>query len=135
MAVQFSVAVRNALLDAIETAMGVSAKLQIYSGAAPANCAAAATGTLLAEYALASDWASAAASGSKALNNLPLSVTTLAAGTAGYYRFVDSAGITCHEQGTVTLTAGGGDMTIDNTTFTSGQTVQVTAFTKTAPGA
>ena len=135
MTVQFSTTVRNGMLDAIETAMGVSAKLQIYSGAPPANCATAASGTMLVEYSLASDWAAAAASGSKALNNLPLSVTTLAAGTAGYYRFVDSAGTTCHEQGTVTLTAGGGDMTIDNTTFTSGQTVQVTAFTKTAPGA
>lgn len=135
MTVQFSTTVRNGMLDAIETAMGVSAKLQMYTGAMPANCAAAASGTKLVEYSLASDWAAAAASGSKALSNLPLSVTTLAAGTAGYYRFVDNAGTTCHEQGTVTLTGGGGDMTIDNTTFTSGQTVQVTAFTKTAPGA
>jgi hypothetical protein len=135
MTVQFSTAVRNALLDAIETAMGVSAKLQIYSGSVPANCATAASGTKLVEYALASDWASAASGGSKALSSLPLSVTALAAGTAGYYRFVDSAGTTCHEQGTVTLSAGGGDMTIDNTTFTLGQTVQITGFTKTAPGA
>lgn len=135
MTVQFSSTVRNAMLDAIETAMGVSAKLQIYSGAQPANCATAASGTKLVEYALASDWAAAAASGSKALSSLPLSTTTLAAGTAGYYRFVDSAGTTCHEQGSVTLSAGGGDMTIDNTTFTSGQIVQVTGFSKTAPGA
>lgn len=44
MAVQYSTAVRNALLDAIETATGASAKLRIYTGSAPANCAAAATG-------------------------------------------------------------------------------------------
>ena len=135
MTVQFSTTVRNGMLDAIETAMGVSAKLQLYTGAMPADCATAASGTKLAEYALASDWAAAASAGSKALSSVPLSVTTLAAGTAGYYRFVDSAGTTCHEQGTVTLTAGGGDMTIDNTTFTNGQTVQITGFTKTAPGA
>lgn len=135
MTIQFSTTVRNAMLDAIETSMGVSAKLQLYSGAQPANCAAAATGTKLVEYALASDWAAAAAAGSKALSSLPLSSTALAAGTAGYYRFVDSAGTTCHEQGSVTLSAGGGDMTVDNTTFTLGQTVQVTGFSKTAPGA
>jgi hypothetical protein len=135
MTVQFSTTVRNGMLDAIETSMGVSAKLQLYTGAMPANCATAASGTKLAEFALASDWAAAASGGSKALSSVPLSVATLAPGTAGYYRFVDSAGTTCHEQGTVTLTGGGGDMTIDNTTFTSGQTVQVTGFTKTAPGA
>ena len=135
MTIQFSTTVRNAMLDAIETSMGVSAKLQLYSGAQPANCAAAATGTKLVEYALASDWAAAAAAGSKALSSLPLSTTAIIGGTAGYYRFVDTAGTTCHEQGSVTLSAGGGDMTIDNATFTTGQTVQVTGFSKTAPGA
>jgi hypothetical protein len=135
MTIQFSASVRNGMLDAIETAMGVSAKLQLYSGIQPANCATAASGTKLAEYALASDWAAAASAGSKALSSLPLSTTALVGGTAGYYRFVDNAGTTCHEQGSVTLSAGGGDMTIDNTTFTSGQTVQVTGFSKTAPGA
>lgn len=41
MAVQLSVTVRNARLDAIETAVGTSARLKIWTGAAPANCAAA----------------------------------------------------------------------------------------------
>lgn len=135
MAIQFSTAVRNAMLDAIETTMGTSVKLQIRTGAAPANCAAASTGTLLVEYSLAIDWAAAASSGSKALSSLPLSTTAAATGTAAHYRFMDSAGTTCHEQGTVTATGGGGDMTVDNTSIASGQTVQVTAFSKTAPGA
>jgi hypothetical protein len=135
MTVQFSTSVRNAMLDSIESTMGTAAKLQIYTGAAPANCAAAASGTKLVEITLASDWASAASAGAKALSSLPLSTTALAAGTAGHYRFVDSAGTTCHEQGTVTATGGGGDMTIDNAVLASGQTVQVTAFSKTAPGA
>lgn len=135
MTVQYSATVRNGMLDAIETAIGPSAKLQIWTGSQPANCATAASGTKLAEFSLASDWAAAASSGSKALNNLPLSTTGLAAGTAGYYRFTDSAGTTCHEQGSVTATGGGGDITIDNAVIASGQTIQVTAFTKTAPGA
>lgn len=135
MSIQFSVAVRNARLDSIEAAMGVSAKLQLWSGAQPANCAAAATGTKLAEYSLASDWAAAASAGSKALNGLPLSTTALAAGTIGYYRFVDTAGTTCHEQGSVTATGGGGDLTVDNPVLANGQTIQITGFTKTEAGA
>lgn len=135
MSIQWSVAVRNSRLDAIETALGTGAKLQMWTGAPPASCAAAATGTKLVEITLASDWAPAASAGAKGLNNLPLSTTALAAGTAGYYRFVDSAGTTCHEQGTITATGGGGDMTVDNPVFASGQTVQVTAFSKTEPGA
>lgn len=123
------------MLDAIEVAVGTSAKLQLWSGAQPANTATTASGTKLAEYTLASDWAAAASGGTKALSSLPLTTTALAAGTVGYYRFTDSAGTTCHEQGSVTATGGGGDMTIDNPTLTSGQTVNVTAFSKTAPGA
>jgi hypothetical protein len=135
MAVQWSDAVRNALLDQWEATIGTSARVQIRTGAPPANCAAADSGTLLAEFSLASDWASAAASGSKALSGLPVSVSASAGGTAGHYRIKNSAGSTTHEQGTITATGGGGDMEIDNTSITNGQTVRITAFTKTAPGA
>lgn len=136
MAQQFSVAVRNAQADAWETAMGTAAKIQIRTGSPPANCAAAATGTLLAEFTLASDWASAASAGAKSLNGLPVSVTSTATGTIGHYRFTDNAGTTCHEQGTITATGGGGDMEVDSTTVGSiGQTLRITAYTKTWAGA
>lgn len=130
MAVQHSVAVRNARLDAIETTIGTAPKLQIRTGAPPANCAAASTGTLLVEITLPSDWAAAASSGSKTLLGT-WQATASANGTAGHYRMFDSAGTTCHEQGTVTATGGGGDLTVDNTSVSSGQTVTVTTFTKT----
>ena len=124
------------MLDALETAYGTAAKLILYSGTMPANCATAVTAnTDLATYTLASDWAANAASGSKSLNNLPLSGTATRAGTIAFYRFVDSAGTTCHEQGTVSATGGGGDMTVDNPVLAVGQTVNITAMTKTAPGA
>lgn len=129
MALQASVSVRNAMLDAIETAAGVSAKLRIYSGAAPASCGAAPSGTLLVEYALAADWAAVAAAGAKNFNNAPLSTAAAAGGTAGHFRLVDSTGATCHLQGSVTATGGGGDMTLDNTNIAAGQTVNVTSFT------
>lgn len=131
--VQYSTAVRNAMGDAWETAMGTAIKISIWSGSQPANCAAASTGSKLAEWTLASDWSAAAASGAKSLSSLPLSTTGLAAGTAGYYRFFDSANTVCHEQGSVGTS--GADMTIDNTSIAVGQTVQITAYTKTWPGA
>lgn len=138
MAVKLAVDVRNARLDSIETTIGVSAKLVIYSGSAPANCAADTTGTLLAEYDLASNWAAAASGGSMSLNNLPLSVAAAGTGTAGYFRIFTNAqsttpgaGTPCELQGTVTATGGGGDLTLDNTSIASSQTVNITAFSIT----
>lgn len=140
MAVQWSTAVRNALLDAWETAIGVSPKLRLYAGTMPLNAAAAlSANTLLAEFALASDWATAAAGGSKSLSGMPLTTAGQAGAGAGtnasFYRFYDTAGAVCHEQGTITITAGGGDMTVDNVSIANGQMVNITGFTKTAPGA
>lgn len=202
MTIQNSVAVRNASLDSLETTIGASAKIRILSGSLPANCAAAQSGTLLAEFSLAADWMSAASAGAKTFSNLPLTTTAVggAPSDATYYRIVDNAGTVCGEQGTiyptrnlttnaltaansavlnfasttgvsvgmtatgtgvptgatvvavtgttVTLsqisTAGvanaaaitfGGDMSLDNVSITSGQTVNITAWTKTAPGA
>ena len=66
MAIQYSVAVNNAKLDAIETTIGISAILKIRTGAAPANCAAADAGTVLATLSLPSDWMAGAASAAKA---------------------------------------------------------------------
>ena len=128
MAVQLSVAARNARLDAIETTAGASAKLQIRSGAQPATAATAPSGTLLCEIALPADYMAAASAGSKAKSGT-WSGTGAAAGTAGHFRVVDTAGTTCHIQGSITATGGGGDMTLDNTSIASGQTVTVNTFT------
>lgn len=135
MALQYSVTVRNAQLDAVETTVGTAPLLRIYSGAAPANCAAAASGTLLAEATLPSDWMEAASSGSKALSGTWQDASANATGTAGHWRLYDSGGTTCHAQGTVTATGGGGDMTLDNTSIASAQSVTITSFTITAGNA
>lgn len=135
MALQYSVAVRNAQLDAFESTIGVSAVLRILSGTPPANCATAQTGTLLAALTLPADWMSAASAGSKALLGTWQDTAADATGTAGYFRILDSTGTTCHAQGTITVTGGGGDMTLDNTSINSNQTVTVTSFTLTAGNA
>lgn len=131
MTIQLSVSVRNARLDTIESTIGTSAILRIRTGAAPATCATADSGTVLAELTLPSDWMAAASSGSKALSGTWQDASANATGTAGHFRIYDSGGSTCHLQGTVTATGGGGDMTVDNTSFASGQSFTVTSFTLT----
>lgn len=135
MALQLSVAVRNALLDAIESTIGTSAVLKIRTSAPPASCATADAGTVLASLTLPSDWMAAASSGSKAKSGTWEDTSADSAGTAAHYRLYASDGTTCHAQGTVTATGGGGDMTVDNTSFAAGQSFTVTSFTLTAPNA
>lgn len=134
MAQQFSTAVRNAMGDAIETAIGVSAILKIRTTAVPANCAAADAGTVLASITLAADWASAAAAGAKALSSLPVSdLVADNTGTAAHYRLYATDGTTCHNQGTVGTS--GTDIIVDSVSFTAGQQFNITAWTWTMPGA
>ena len=135
MALQYSVAVRNAQLDAWETAIGTSAVLKFRTGAPPASCATADSGTVLATLNLPSDWMAAASAGAKSKSGTWEDTSADAAGTIGHFRIYDSGGSTCHEQGTVTATGGGGDMTVDNTNVASGQDVLVTSYTKTAGNA
>lgn len=135
MALQYSVSVRNAKLDAVETATGASAMLRIRSGAPPATCATADSGTVLATVNLPADWMNAASAGAKALLGTWQDASADAAGTAGHFRIYDTAGTTAHIQGTVTATGGGGDMTVDNVVFAAGQSFTVTAFTLTAGNA
>lgn len=131
MAVQLSVAVRNARLDSIETTIGTSAILRIRSGAQPASCATADSGTVLATLNLPTDWMAAASSGSKAILGTWQDLSADNTGTAGHFRIYDSGGTVCGIQGSITATGGGGDMTLDNTSIASGQQVTITSFTLT----
>lgn len=132
---QFSTAARNASLDAIETAIGASPILRIRTGAPPANCAAARSGTVLATMNLPADFMAAAVNGSKGLSGTWQDAAADAAGTAGHFEIMDSGGTTCHIQGTVTATGGGGDMEIQNTSIAAGQSITVTSFAINAGGA
>lgn len=134
---QASVAVRNAMLDAAETATGASPILRLYdlTSSAPANCAASITATLVAEIQLPADWMAAASNGSKAMAGTWQDASANNAGTIDFFRIWDNAGTTCHHQGTVTLTGSGGDMTLDNTNVAAGQQVNITSFTWTAGNA
>lgn len=134
MALQMGVAMRNARADAIESTIGTSARLNIYTGAAPANCAAADTGTLLATLILPSDWMAAASAGVKALLG-SWAGTGAAAGSAGYFRVKDSTNTTTGLQGTITATGGGGDLQLDNIVIAVSQAISITSFSITEANA
>lgn len=128
---QFSVPVRNARADAIESTIGASAVLRLRTGAKPANCAAARSGTIVATINLPADWMGAAAAGAKALLGTWQDLSADNAGTIAHFEIMDSTLTTCGAQGDVTATGGGGTMTVDNPIVTAGQQITVTAFTIT----
>jgi hypothetical protein len=135
MTLKMSVAVRNAELDAIETAIGVSAVLKIRTGAPPTNIADADSGTVLATMTLPSDWMAAASAGAKAKTGTWEDVAGDADGAAGHFRIYASNGTTQHMQGTVSGSGGGGDMELNNVNIATGQPVTITGFTLTAGNA
>lgn len=127
MTLQYSVDVRNDQLDAIESTIGTAPILEIRSGAAPADCAAADSGTLLAQMTLPSDWMAAAASGAKSMSGTWQDAAANADGTAGHFRIKDSTGTTCHLQGSCG-DVGTEDLVLDNASIATDQEVNVTSF-------
>ena len=137
MAFQYSVAARNAQLDAIEATVGSAPVLEIRTGSAPATAATADSGTLLVSITLPSDWMAAASGGAKALSG-SWSDTVATTGTAGHFRI--KQGATCHLQGSVSQRAadgGSGDLQLDQAAagLVAGQVLTISAFTLTAGGA
>lgn len=135
MALEFSAALRNSLLDQIETFVGASAWFRIFSGSMPASPTSATTGTRLVNGKLPSsgggDWMAAASGGTKAKNGT-WSFTATGSGNTGYFRIYKNNGGTasaCALQGL--CTGAGSDMVPDNTSITAGQTVTVNTFTLT----
>lgn len=118
----------DALYDAPFPAGSV---LELRTGAPP-GAENAAAGTLLVSITSpVSPWAAAdPLTGTKAKSGT-WSSTSVAAGVIGHYRFRNAAD-TRREEGTVTVTAGGGDATVNDLTVSAvGLTVAVTSFTKT----
>lgn len=128
MPITLNTTLKNSLLDGIDAVFN-SGTLVIYTGAAP-GAGNAATGTTLVTITLAADSFAAASSGSKAKSGT-WSATATGTGTAGYFRLINS-GATQILEGTVTATGGGGDITLDNTSISTGQTVTISTFSLTA---
>lgn len=135
MALQLSLAVRNARLDVTETTIGLAPLLQFFTGTQPANCAEADSGTKLAEMTLPSDWLAAASAGSKAKIGTWADTSANATGTLGHWRLKDSTDTTCHMQGKVTPVGGSGEITVNNVSVTAGEPFSINTFTLTDPNA
>lgn len=132
MTIQYNATHRNNDMTDIVTQAGTTAYLLIYSGAAPASCAAAATGTLLAALPMSNPVGTV--TGGVLTMSTITSEAAAAAGTAGYWRIcTDNTGATCVAQGTVGTT--GADLNFPSTSFTAGETISVSSFTITANGA
>lgn len=127
MAIKYSDTVNNAMLQAIETAIGVSPVLEIRTGAMPSHLSDEPSGSLLASLPLPSDWMNDPASHVVTKKGTWEDTSADGTGTAGHFAIKDSGG-TYHIMGTVTATGGGGDMTLDNTSIASTQDIVVTAF-------
>lgn len=134
MTLQYSVDVRNAKLNAVEDEIGVSPVLKLFTGAPPANCAAADSGTCLATMNLPVNWMAAAAGGTKQMTGTWEDTLSDNTGTPGHFR-IYSAGGTCHIQGTVTAPGGGGDMESVTMSIVAGQVSAVGSFQLTAGNA
>jgi hypothetical protein len=133
MALKMSAAVRNAMLDAITTQVGTTAKLRIYSGTRPANVAASITGTLLAELTCNATFAPSASGGVLTLNSITSDSSADATGTATHFRLWNSAGSVAMVDGDVGTS--GSDLNLNTTSIVAGATVSVTSFTITAGNA
>lgn len=138
MAVQFSEAIRKAMLDATESQVGDNGKLIFYKGTKPANCAAPASGgdiAVVATLTLTGNWMDAAVLDGggtyckkikSATSSWSAQATLAGTNTITFYRIYDASQTTCHEQGTVTSSVGG-DIILDNVNVAQGQTITITA--------
>lgn len=126
MAITINTLLKNTLLDGLDAVFN-SGTLVIYTGAAP-GAGNAATGTALVTVTLPADAFAPASSGTKVSQGTWQDLSADAAGVAGYFRMANSGGTQVME-GTVTMTGGGGDMTLDNTNIAVNQQVTITSFT------
>lgn len=130
MALAYATTLRNARLDQIKTAIDAGAGaglLRIYDGSRPATGGAATT--LLAELTFSDPSAAAAASGVLTMNAITQDASANAAGTASWFRIVDSTGAFVLDGNVGTS---GSDLNLNSLAIALGATVSVTSMTITA---
>lgn len=127
MTFRYGATLRNNQTSQIQSTVGGSGTLKIFSGAEPANCAAADPAGLLATIVLPSTFLTS--SGGVSTIAGVWSVAASGTGTAVCFRIYDGSAV-CHVQGNVTT-----DLVLNNTNIVASQTVTVTAFSVTAGNA
>ena len=129
MSFQYGSTLRNNQVAQIQSTVGSSAALVIYTGTQPGSCAASATGTTLVTMSLPNPFLSS--TGGVATMSGSWSGTAVNPGVAGYFRILDGS-LVCHVQGSTGLAGSGMDMILNNTTIATSGTVSVTTFSVTA---
>lgn len=137
MTLTIALARRNSLASALATgADGGSGPgvVRVYGGSRPANPDTAPGTTLLAEFTLNDPaFADPPVTGVSTLDNTPVPTATgLAAGTATWFRVLDSAGAAQFD-GKASASGGGGDMILSTTTISVGLSLQLLSGTLTQP--
>jgi hypothetical protein len=129
MTIQFAQSTAHAMLDAIEADLGASPVLYLRTGAQPATCAAADTGTLVSTVPMAADAFTSASAWQKAITAALADLSADNAGNlaGGHWRIKTSGNVT-KLQGSITADGGGGDMTVNNTNVVAGQQIDVASF-------
>lgn len=123
MALAYSVAVRNAMLDTITAAIGASGLLRIYNGTRPATGGAATT--LGAQLALSATSAPAASGGVLTFNSITQDSSADNSITATWFRVTTSGGTQVID-GDVAASAS--DLNLTPATIVATQPVSVTSF-------
>ncbi len=123
--------------DAAFTADLNGGTLEIRTGSAPSTPESTQTGTVLVTFTLPNPafGTPVTTSGDAVATANSISAATATAGSpsnAGYFCAKNSSG-TPVMIGTVTATGGGGDLTLDNISIATGQSVTITSWTITDP--
>ena len=134
MALGLATTLRNSMLDAITARAGASGLLRIYSGTQPAT--GGTETTILAQLTCNATFAPAASSGVLTLNSIASDTSANNMGVGTWFRIYQSNGTTHVLDGTVsTVSAGTGDLQLDDTSIVLGGTVAISSATITAGNA
>lgn len=135
MATRLATATRNGIVDSIAAKVDAGSgagTIEIRTGTQPASANNSATGTLLSTIICSDPSFGSSSAGSNALSGVPLTDAADNSGTAGWFRIKDSNGATVLD-GMCSMSGGGGEMILDNTSLATGQNFIITALTLTAP--
>jgi len=131
MAMQVSVAARNALLEDVATSLVTPTLRVMRILNASQSSPDTQTGTVLAEITLPSSPFAAASAGSMSLTNTWQDLSINTTGTAVAFRLVGANSPGYNVSGTVGVAGSGADMIVDTVSFIAGQSFVVTSLTMT----
>lgn len=127
---QLSTESRNDMVNAATT-LTDGGSIVIYDGVPP-GVSQPVVGTLLGTLTIGTPGFAAAANGTALANAITGDTAADATGTASYYRVLDSLGAALHE-GSISVTAGTGDMRLVDTAIQIGEPIEVSSWTLTQP--